>query len=249
MDETEAMSFLLAEIRKFLLVGLDWWILPVLLRPVWKGQRMVDEVRDSYDAMAEQYTAFALAEFDSVHSDRDRLAAFADLVVAQDGPVADLGCGPGYVTNYLTGLGVNVVGYDISPALIAEAKRAHPNGEFHVGDFSSLDFPDASLSGILSRYSLIHTPPSELPRIFSEWQRAIRPGAPALLSFFASSSAQRHGMPFDHAVATAYELFPATIVRQLEDAGWGALEVTVHGPIEGARPLDHAAILARKIGG
>ena len=76
--------------------------------------------------------------------------------------------------------------------------------------------------------------------------RVLQPGAPVLLSFFASSSAEAHGSPFDHAVVTAYELFPATIARQLRDAGFAEVEFGVCDPPAGARPLDQGTVLARK---
>lgn len=35
------------------------------------------------------------------------------------GPVADVGCGPGRVTTYLDGLGLDVSGVDLSPEMVA----------------------------------------------------------------------------------------------------------------------------------
>ncbi len=76
--------------------------------------------------------------------------------------------------------------------------------------------------------------------------RVLEPGAPVLVSFFASTTADTHGTPFDHAVVTAYELFPATLAQQLHDAGFADLEVGVRPPPEGGRPFDQGTILARK---
>jgi hypothetical protein len=65
------------------------------------------------------------------------------------------------------------------------------------------------------------------------------------LSFFAANSVERHGAPFDHAVATAYELFPATLASELQDAGFDRIKIGTRGPLHGERPLDHGTILAR----
>lgn len=210
---------------------------------------MTDVVRDAYDARAADYTAFVVGALDRVPGDKESLAAFAEHVDRDGGVVADLGCGPGYVVDHLRGLGVDAVGYDLSPALIAEARRAFPHAEFHVGDLGdlgALDIADASLGGIVARYSLIHMLPSLLGAVFDEWMRVLEPGAPVLVSFFASSSAAAHGTPFDHAVVTAYELFPATIARQLQAAGFVDIDVTVRTPRDGERPLEHATIHAEK---
>jgi SAM-dependent methyltransferase len=207
---------------------------------------MTDEVRDAYDSKAELYANFALGDLDRVPTDRDWLASFAELAGLRDGAVADLGCGPGYIVNHLTELGVAAFGYDISPALIAEARRAFPDSEFQVGDFSELDIASSSLAGIVSRYSLIHVLPVELGSIFREWFRILAPEAPILVSFFAASSAETHGLPFDHAIATAYALFPTTIAAELQHAGFVGCEVATRHPLDGERPLDHGTILARR---
>ncbi len=207
---------------------------------------MTDDVRDSYNAMAELYAAVNLGGFNRATPDRKRLAAFAELAARSKGAVADLGCGPGHVVNYLSGLGLEVFGYDISPGQLAQAHQAFPDLRFEIGDLTSLDNADSSLGGIVARYSLIHMLPAHFESVFAEWFRVLEPGAPVLVSFFASASAETHGSPFDHAVVTGYALFPATIAQQLQDAGFGDIEVTVRGPLKGERALDHGTILAIK---
>ncbi len=207
---------------------------------------MTDDVRDAYDAKAELYANFAIGDLDRIPTDRVWLDSFAQLAGRRDGAVADLGCGPGYIVNHLTELGVAASGYDISPALIAEARRRFPDLSFQVGDFSELDIAGSSLAGIVSRYSLIHTVPADLGRIFREWFRVLAPEAPILVSFFAASSAKAHGSPFDHAITTAYALFPPMIAAELQDAGFVDCEVATRQPLDGERALDHGTILARR---
>lgn len=209
---------------------------------------MSDEVRDSYDAVAEKYAELFLGALDTDAQTRAQLASFAELAALQKGAVADLGCGPGDVTNHLTGLGLTVTGYDLSPGQIAQAHKAFPDLQFQVGDLTALQDVDASLGGIVSRYSLIHIHPSLFNAIFLEWMRALEPGAPIAISFFGSKSAEAHGTPFDHTVATAYELFPATVAEQLQDVGFIDVEIEANPIPEGGRPFDHVSLLARKSG-
>lgn len=59
--------------------------------------------------------------------DRAVLAGFAELVQAAGaGPVADLGCGPGRVTAHLDALGLPAFGVDLSPEMVALARRHLP---------------------------------------------------------------------------------------------------------------------------
>lgn len=206
---------------------------------------MTDEVRESYDAMAEQYAALFLNELERDANALSWLARFAELAVGRKGPVADLGCGPGRLVSYLSDLGLATIGYDLSPGQIAEARSAFPDSEFQVGDLAAIDRPDSSLGGIVARYSLIHLLPSRLGDIFTEWMRVLEPRAPVLVSFFGSTSAETHGSPFDHAVVTAYELYPATIAGLMREAGFTSIEIGVRDPPEGGRPFDQGTILAQ----
>ncbi len=207
---------------------------------------MTNQVRDSYDALAKIYTDLALNDLDRVTTDRELLASFATLASTNEGTVADLGCGPGHVVDHLSSLGLSTVGYDISPALIAEARHAFPDAQFFLGDLAALDVAESSLAGIVSRYSLIHIVPTSLSQIFESWYRLLQPGAPLLVSFFAASSSDGHGTPFDHAVLTAYQMFPATIAAQLQNAGFDDTNITIRRPLEGERSLEHGTVLTRK---
>ena len=79
------------------------------------------------------------------------LALFADLVSdAGGGAVADIGCGPGYVTRHLRNLGVEAFGIDLSPEMVALARRDHPDVRFEVGTMTDLDLADDSVTGVLA---------------------------------------------------------------------------------------------------
>lgn len=206
-------------------------------------------VQDAYDAVAEQYAALFLGDLDRDTNAQQWLTRFAELAARSTGPIADLGCGPGHVVDHLAGLGLTAVGFDISPGQIAEARNAFPASQFHVGDQAALDSADASVGGIVSRYSLIHLLPDRLTGIFDEWMRVLESGAPVLVSFFGATTADTHGTSFDHKVVTAYAFHPDTIAEQLQAAGFGVVEVAVLPPPEGGRPFDQATVLAQRPAG
>ena len=208
---------------------------------------MSDEVGEAYDQVAELYTTHSTDALDRVPTDREWLITFADRAATHAGPVADLGCGPGYVVDFLADLGLNAVGYDVSKGLLTQARLAYPQSQFHLGDIARLDIDANSLAGIVARYSLIHMDPSNLGPVFAGWHRILQPDAPLLVSFFAASSAEAHGEPFDHKVITAYQMFPATVAEKLVASGFGPVQIHVRGPREGQRPLDHATLLAHKV--
>lgn len=207
---------------------------------------MTNDVGACYDAVAELYAELFLSDLEGNPFAKDWLATFAAAVTNRDGVIADLGCGPGHVTNVLTELGLNAVGYDLSPGQIEQANKAFPELAFGVADISALDHGDASFAGIVSRYSIIHMPPADLGTVFEEWMRVLEPGAPMLVSFFGALTVDAHGEPFGHTVATAYALYPATIASELATAGFVDIEIDTRPPPKDGRPFDQGTVLAHK---
>ena len=106
--------------------------------------------RGSYDAIAVRYAERFAGIEAAKPLDQAVLGAFAGYVRGSGGlPVADIGCGPGRVTAYLSSLGVPVFGIDLSPGMIEVTRGAHPGLRFEVGSMLALDLPDESVGGVL----------------------------------------------------------------------------------------------------
>jgi len=204
------------------------------------------EVRDCYDRDAGLYASLFLDELSRDRQSLLMIDRFAAIASPLDGLVVDVGCGPGYLVNHLCELGLNAVGYDLSAGQIAEARKAFPERDFDIGDLANLDAEDGTLAGITARHSIIHTTPSTFERVFLEWNRSLVQGAPIFLSFYGSLSASEHGMPFDHKVVTAHQLFPEVLADQLRDTGFTNIENETTPIPEGGRPFNHVTMLAIK---
>jgi SAM-dependent methyltransferase len=93
------------------------------------------------------------------------------------GPVLDVGCGPAaHVTRYLADRDVRIEGIDLSPVVVAEARRRNPYLPIWVGDLRALPADDLALAGIVAFYSVVHLPRQEWPAAFAEFHRALAPG-------------------------------------------------------------------------
>ena len=99
--------------------------------------------------------------------------------------MCDLGCGPGHIGDYLNARGVSVHGIDISPRMIAEARRLHPGLTLSVCDMLELPFGDATYDGAVAFYSLIHLKGEELARALAEIARILRPRGMLLVAVHA----------------------------------------------------------------
>src|SRR5262245_51368230 len=130
------------------------------------------DVRESYDSAAEGYAQHIASELTHKPLDRHLLNRFAESMGGR-GVVADIGCGPGHVARYLHDRGVTMAGIDLSPAMIACARRLNPGMDFRIGDLRNLEFRDSSLAGILAFYAIVHFESGELPVIMREMRRVL----------------------------------------------------------------------------
>ncbi|MGW6685233.1 class I SAM-dependent DNA methyltransferase [Streptomyces sp. NPDC054961] len=207
-------------------------------------------VRASYDAVAADYARLLSTELAGKPLDRAVLAAFAEYVRGEDPSggraVADLGCGPGRVTAHLDGLGVRAFGVDLSPAMVAVARRSYPGLRFEVGSMGALDVADGVLGGVLAWYSTVHTPPSELPPLFAEFARVLAPGGYALIAFEAGDEKIRLEHAYGHPVSLdVYGTPPGHVAALLAGAGLAEVARLIREP-DARERSPRGFLLARK---
>jgi SAM-dependent methyltransferase len=207
----------------------------------------VTETRTAYDTVAEAYAEESRDHLDGSPWDRAMLTTFAELV-GKTGPVGDLGCGPGRLTGYLASLGLDVFGVDLAPGMVGVARRAYPGLRFEVGSMAALDLEDGGLAGALAWYSLIHTPPEELPAVVAELARVLAPGGRLLAAFQVGDERRRITHGYGHDVAfDAYRLPPDFVAELCATAGLVVEARLVREP-QPPEKTPQAYLLARKPG-
>ena len=207
----------------------------------------VQTTRASYDAVADEYAEYVRDELRANPWERAVLGVFAELVLADGaGPVADVGCGTGRVTAHLRGLGLDVIGIDLSPGMLAVARGAHPDVRFEVGSMLALDLPDGVLAGVVAYYSMIHVPDDRLPAVLAEFCRVLAPGGYLLLAFQVGDEPLHLAEVFGHAVALKFHRRrPERMAELLDLAGFVVRSRLVREPAAGERTAQ-AYLVARK---
>ena len=183
----------------------------------------LEDTRASYDTVADSYARLTRHLLDETPEERGVLASFADVVRARGGgTVADVGCGPGRITAYLCQLGADAVGIDLSPGMIEVARRDHPGLRFDVGSMTGLALADASVAGLVARYSLIHVPDEEVGAVLGHFRRVLRPGGPLLLAFHVGDQSQlkARGYGGQPMKVLVHRRQPDQMTRWLNDAGF-----------------------------
>ena len=139
-----------------------------------------EETRKSFNLAAEKYFELFKDEMKRKEYDRVLLDKFANDFDFKS-VICDVGCGSGHITRYLFDEGLNVFGIDISERCIQIARRENPKMRFQVMDMARLDIADESVDGIVSFYSIIHTPKRFIHTLFHEFNRVLKKGGKLLI--------------------------------------------------------------------
>jgi 2-polyprenyl-6-hydroxyphenyl methylase/3-demethylubiquinone-9 3-methyltransferase len=185
-------------------------------------------------------TPIALLRAESRH----RNPWLADEITRQLGTspqrVLDLGCGAGFLSNFLANLGHHVTGIDTTAENLAVARAHDPTQTvaYERGDACALPFPDHSFDVVCAMDLLEHV--TEPDRLIAEVGRVLRPGGVFFFHTFNRTKAAHliviKGVDWFVANAPNHlhviELFrtPAEVTAMCERAN---LEVTL---LRGARP-------------
>lgn len=180
-------------------------------------------VRESYDAVAEEYRARIGDELAHKPLDRALLGALVE-TAGPGAAIVDLGCGPGHVTGWLAARGARAVGVDLSPGMVAVARREHPEAEFRQGDLLRLPAADAEFDAAVALYSLIHLATGELPAAFAEARRVLRPGGRLLVAFHLGAEVRRMTDWWGHAVDVEFHFRASGAVSDAMTAAGFAVE-------------------------
>jgi ubiquinone/menaquinone biosynthesis C-methylase UbiE len=207
----------------------------------------LSDTRRSYDATADAFADWISGELATKPLDRAMLTAFADLV---QGPVADIGCGSGRITAFLHELGVPTFGIDLSPKMVAAARRTYPHLRFTEGTMTALDLDDSTLGGVVAWYSTIHLPDEDLPAALTELHRVLAPGGHLQLAFQAGDEVVHRTDAGGHPVTLDFHhRQPDRMAELVHAAGFTVRATLLRAPDEdGDYPEDtpQAYLLARR---
>lgn len=205
------------------------------------------QIESLYDAVADRYADEFWRELDRKPFDRhwlERLAALAKGI----GPICDMGCGPGQVAAYLRRRGAEVIGVDLSEAMLGQARRLNPGIEFRREDMLDLRLPSGSLGGIAAFYAIVNFDLAQVETAFGGFSRVLAPGGSALVAFHIGDEVRQVDEFLGTPIAACFAFFqPDDVCERLVAAGLKVEEVTMRYPYKGIEyPSKRAYILARK---
>jgi ubiquinone/menaquinone biosynthesis C-methylase UbiE len=201
---------------------------------------------EDWDRLAKEYARRLFDELRYKPFD----CALLDRFAAEVGPgeVCDMGCGPGHVARYLKQRGVSVLGLDLSPEMLEQARKLNPDISFREGNMMSLDIPKETLAGITAFYAIVNIPAHSLPAVFEQMARVLKPNGLLLLAFHVGNEVLQEHELWGYKISMDFLLFPSREVgKYLEESGFTVDEIIEREPYpEIEHQSRRAYVLARK---
>jgi ubiquinone/menaquinone biosynthesis C-methylase UbiE len=182
-----------------------------------------EDIQRFFDAWAEDGSH---ADMEQEHADVVEQVLAAMGVQAGE-VVLDLGCGNGWATRRIAKLapGVQAIGVDCSPRMIARADELHSftiRARYDFGTFETLEFSDEHFHRAFSMEALYYSP--DLQRALAEICRVLKPGGVAdLVLDFCAERPGTAGWP-ERTGVEMIGLKESEWVASLYDAGFAGVE-------------------------
>jgi SAM-dependent methyltransferase len=141
------------------------------------------KVLDCYNKVAEDHAAKTWEESSRKPIDLLLMKEFA-ATNKDKGPCADFGCGPGRSTKFLYDNGLkDIVGIDLSPEMVNEARKLSPEINFETGDLLNINYSPEHFGSAVAFYSIVHFPIEQVQKCFGEINRVLKTGGDFLFSY------------------------------------------------------------------
>jgi SAM-dependent methyltransferase len=208
-----------------------------------------EKVLHCYNQVADDYAADRWEELSKKHLDQLLLKEFA-ADNGNKGPCADFGCGPGQTTNFLYDNGLkDITGIDLSPAMIAAARRLSPHLKFETGDLLNIAYPPEALGSAVAFYAIVHFSRDQIRTCFGEINRVLKTGGNFLFSFHAGDEVVHFDKAHDKDVNIDLLFFKTDdIIALLQETGFSVTDAIERRPYDDVEYASRRAyILAKKL--
>jgi SAM-dependent methyltransferase len=158
----------------------------------------------------------------NVHGEADFVETF------EPGSVLDAGCGTGRVAVELARRGIDVVGVDLDPSMLAVARDKAPDLTWVAGDLATVDLGRSFDLVVLAGNVMIFLAPGSEAAVVGNLAHHLRPGG-ALIAGFQLQPGRLTLAAYDaHCRAAGLEPEQRWATWQAEPFGGGDYVVTVH---------------------
>lgn len=125
--------------------------------------------------------------------DEGVFSALLDQVQVGGKTIVDIGCGTGrHWRKILADLPKRLVGYDVSPGMLAKLNEKIPGSETYLLQHEKMpQLPDHSCDAIVSTLAVAHIP--DITGALKEWNRVLRPGGHVIITDYHPEALAKGG--------------------------------------------------------
>lgn len=190
-------------------------------------------IENLYDKVAQEYAEKFSGEHDKKPKDQKILRRFAQKIGGRK-PVWDFGCGPGQTTQYLTNLGIDISGLDLSERILERARTIHPEIHFRKGNILELEFENDSIAGAVAFYAVVHFSEEQVRRACHEMFRVLQPGGIFLLTYHIGEKTIHVEEFLGKKIDIDFMFFTTEFISScLEKSGFKKIEIIEREPYPG----------------
>lgn len=201
-------------------------------RTMTMGQDL-NKIESMYDAVAKEWAEEFSGEHEKKPKDQEMLLRFSQ-EIGDRRPVWDFGCGPGNTAKYLSNLGVEISGLDLSEKILEQARAVHPEINFRKGNILDLEFENDSIAGVAAFYAIVHFTKEQAGTAFREVFRVLQPGGIFLFTYHIGEETLHIDEFFGKNVDIDFMFFTADFIFScLKDSGFERIEIIEREPYPG----------------
>lgn len=167
------------------------------------------------------------------------------------GYILDAGCGSARDAAYFVSKGFPTLGIDLSPELLAEAKKLHPEVPTQVMSLTDITLPKEEFDGIWCMATILHLERKDIPHVFRSFHQILKPNGHIYLQTKSGSGEGTEPAPFDPEVIRYFNYFSlAELTELLSAAGFEIIEgYDFNGKQrnEKSRDINWVSIFAKKL--
>ena len=167
-----------------------------------------EKIISTYNSIAENYDKNYSAPSDRIN----------DLLnyISKDSVILDLGCGAGNNAVYLSKLGFNVTGIDLSDSMLAIAKNKKSNAKFIQGDVCRLNFKNNSCNSIISSYIFCHLSRQDVEKCLARIHDILTQGGILFIELFTGNIGEiTIPEPMNNALTMDFNIIPKNDIETL----------------------------------